>query len=263
MKAPELAHAYVTLDRFVYFQLQKSSAFQSRCASVKQRLKDNEGLKDFEKLCDAGSEADELLWLLAGCEGLPGFINAEEVFGWSASELRKGLAALEKAANVIEKMDLRPFGLLVRHANVTFNLDKRLRSYLRFARAAQSDFGHGSEWFLNIAKARLVLHVIHRTAGEPHDNEVSGLIAAVTKTEYNADAQKRWRHKHNDLIQNAELDPYTITGQAGRQQVRQSWEQIAAQDPEFFKGFDIFADDYSALSQSRRDKPGNHQRSKK
>jgi hypothetical protein len=116
MKANDLAHAYVNLDRFVFFQLQTSSVLQSRCAEVKQALRKNEGLADFEKLCEAGAEGDELLWLLAGCAGVPGFSHTVDVFGWSAAELKKGLTAVEKAASVIEKMQRHPFGLLARHA---------------------------------------------------------------------------------------------------------------------------------------------------
>jgi hypothetical protein len=259
MKALELAKAYVQLDRFVSFQLQDSSVFQSRCDEVRQRLRKNEGLPDFEKLCDAGAEGDELLWLLAGCDGLPGFTLTLEVFGWSAQELKKGLAAVEKAASVIEKIQCHPFGLLARHAESVLGssgLEQDLSAYLALARAA-SDFGHRSKWFLNIAKARLVIHVTHRTKGGPHDSEVSGLVAAMTSTDYNADAQRRWRQKHNDLIRDAQLDPYTTKGQAGRDQVRRSCEEIAAREPEFFQGFTKFVDDYWAVARSRNRKLPN------
>jgi hypothetical protein len=253
MKATALVHAYVKLDRFVFFQLQNHPASPSHPDLIKQRLKENEGLADFEKLCEAGAEGDELLWLLAGCQGLSGFTRMLEVFGWSAPQLRKGLATIEKAASVIQKMQHRPFGLLARYADSisASGLDKNLRSYVALARAARSDFGHRSDWFLNIAKARLVIHVSHRTKQDPHDKEVSGLIAAVTATDYNADAQRRWRHRHKELVQDAWLDRYTIMGQGGREQVRQSWEQIAIQEPDFFKGFDRFTEDYKALAQTR------------
>src|ERR1700756_763967 len=81
MKAIGLAHSYVTLDRFVFYKLQKSSDFQNRCSWVKQRLKEGEGPTDFKNLCEASAESDELLWLLAGCDGLPGFTKMSEVFG--------------------------------------------------------------------------------------------------------------------------------------------------------------------------------------
>jgi len=217
MKAPDLAHAYVTLDRFVFFQLQITSEFESSCALVKRRLGTNEGLGDFERLCELGAESHELLWLLRGCEGLSGFTPATKLFGWSAVELRKGLSAIEHAASVIEKMQCHPFGFLARHASSVHSssLDKSLRSYLALARAAQNDFGHGSQWFLNIAKARLVIHVFHRTRGDWRDREVSGLIAAMTNSDYNAAAQSQWRHKHEDLIGDHSLDPYTTMGDLG------------------------------------------------
>jgi hypothetical protein len=264
MKVPDLAHAYVTLDRFVFYRLQASSALDDCRAQVTLRLKKNEGLEDFDRLCAAGAEGDELLWLLKGCEGLPGFTQVDEVFGWSAPELGKGLAAVEKAASVIEKMQRNPFGLLARHAASvrSSELEKDLRSYVALARAARRDFSHGSHWFLNVAKARLVIHVTHRLNGEPHDKEVSGLIAAATGTDYNAGAQSQWRHMHDDLVRDPSLDPYTIMGPAGRERVRKSWEEIAAQEPEFFKGFDVFTADYEALGESRQRQLPNRKNAK-
>jgi hypothetical protein len=80
---------------------------------------------------------------------------------------------------------------LARNASVDGKeLYKSLRSYLALARAAQGDFGRGSYWFLNVAKARLVIHVSHKIKGHFRDNEVSGLIAAMTDTAYNAAAQR-------------------------------------------------------------------------
>jgi hypothetical protein len=60
MESPELAREYVKFDRFVFFQLQSSSAFQNRCAVVTRLLTENHGLEDFKKLCNAGAERDEL-----------------------------------------------------------------------------------------------------------------------------------------------------------------------------------------------------------
>lgn len=82
---------------------------------------------------------------------------------------------------MIEKMKIHPFGLLAGYTALPSDLDKSLRSYIALARAARGHFGHGSQWFLNVAKARLVIHVTHRSKGDPHDGEVSGLIAATMK----------------------------------------------------------------------------------
>ena len=157
------------------------------------RLRVNAGFNDFEQLCIAGAESDELVWLLSGCEGLPGFTETRDLFGWRPEDLDKGLAAIEKAASVVEKIQHHPFGILASHADPVNapNLDKHLRGYLELVRAAQQDSIHRSDWFLNIAKARLVIHVKHRTNGNVHDDKISGLIAAMTETDYNADAHTR------------------------------------------------------------------------
>jgi hypothetical protein len=251
MKAPNLAHAYVSLDRFVFFQLRSSSAFETFCAHTKQRLIDNEGLGDFEELCQAGAERDELLWLLKGCEGLPGFTRMIDLFGRSAPQLTRVLAAMEEAASVIENMQRHTFGLLARHALSSSGIGRDIRAYVTLARAARKDFGHRSHWFLNIAKARLVIHVAHKTAGNVCDKEVSGLIAAVTGTDYNAAAQSQWRHAHDELVRDRSLDPYTTMGIAGREQVQKTWEELAMKDPELFEACAVLAADYKAIEEGR------------
>jgi hypothetical protein len=253
MKALDLAQAYVTLDRFLYFHLQNTGTFENSCLHVMELLKENEGLLDFETLCDAGAETSELLWILKGTEGLPGFTTTAEVFGWPASELKKGLARIEEAASFIERVAHYPFGLLaIRTPDVNSRLHKSLRSYVELARAAQSDFGHGSFWFLNIAKARLVIHVRHRTNGHLHDKAISGLIAAMTKSAYNEYDQSQWRRKYRGLImKDRPLDPYTLMSHRQREQRRKSWQDTARQEPEFFKGFDSWLTDSAALGQSR------------
>jgi len=263
VKAPDLARAYVNLDRFVLFRLQSVSSIEGYCAVVKLRLRESGALEDFQALCDAGAEGDELLWILKGCEGLPGLTRLNELFGRSALELRRDLAALEKAARVIDEIRVSPFGLLARHAASvrSSGLEKDLGDYVALAHAARSDFGHGSKWFLNIAKARLVIHVTHKTKRN-HDKEISGLIAGITGTDYDATAQSQWRHAHVDLVRDTSLDPYTIMTPAGREDVGKSWDRIAAQDPEFFEGFRSYAADYAELAQSRH-RPTKRQNHKK
>jgi hypothetical protein len=189
--------------------------------------------------------------LLTGCEGLAGLAEIKDLFGWSAEQLMNGLLVVEKAASVIEKIQRHPFGLLSRHVVNSSGLAKDLRTYVALARAAKKDFGHGSHWFLNIAKARLVIHVAHKTAGDVRDKEVSGLIAAITGTDYGPAAQSRWRHVHEELIRDSSLDPYTTMGAAGREQIRRTWEGVKTTDPEFYESFAIFAADYNALAEQR------------
>jgi hypothetical protein len=253
LDAFSLAHAYVALDRFVFFQVQSALTFESCCEKVRERLSDVPGgLKDFDDLCAAGAEASELLWLLNGCEGLAGFTHTDQVFGWSAEELTNGLKVIEEAASVIEKVQRHPFGILaVQTPGVSQGLEKTLMAYVALARGARSDFGHGSDWFLNIAKARLVIHVTHRTKGVVHDREISGLIAATTGSEYSPSAQSQWRHKHNDLIRDSSLDPYTVMTPAQREERREAWKQIAEQDPEFFEGFSRWVADYNGITKAR------------
>jgi hypothetical protein len=200
--------------------------------AIRRRIAIGSYSRDLRDLCEARAERDELLWLLHGCDGLPGFTRTEEVFGLAAQDLRNPLATIERAANAIERMYSYTFGLLARHT-LTSSLDEELRSYVALARQARTDFGHGSQWFLNIAKARLVIHVRSRTNGAVHDKEISALISAMTDTSYAPSAQSRWRHKHSDLIRDDSLDPYTVMNQRDRKRKRKKWEELAAVDPAF------------------------------
>jgi hypothetical protein len=120
--------------------------------AIRRRIAIGSYSRDLRDLCEARAERDELLWLLHGCDGLPGFTRTEEVFGLAAQDLRNPLATIERAANAIERMYSYTFGLLARHT-LTSSLDEELRSYVALARQPRTDFGHGSQWFLNIAKS--------------------------------------------------------------------------------------------------------------
>jgi hypothetical protein len=258
-----LARAYVSLDRFVYFRLQNASTFVNVCEDVREQLREVRGsLDDFKELCEAGADSDELLWLLHGCEGLAGFTDTQEVFGWTAKELSKALATVETAASAIEKMRYCPFGLIaVQTPDVRQGLEKTLRAYVALARAARRDFGYRSDWFLNIAKARLVIHVAQRTNGAFHDREISGVISAVIGTNYDAATQSRWRHKYRNLVRDASLDPYTVMTPAERESRRKSWEQTAAQAPEFYDGFGEWVAAHNGITEARRPtKPQKHKK---
>jgi hypothetical protein len=252
LEAFALARAYVDMDRFVFFQRQNDSTFVNCCEKVRRCLSQVPGaVKDFDDLCKAGADKDEVLWLLYGCGGLPGFWQTGQVFGLTAEQLTKGLATIEKAAIVIGKMERHPFGTLAAETpNVSPGLEKTLRDYVAIVRAARRDFSRGSHWFLNIAKARLVVHVIHYTSGAVHDREISGLIAAVTGDEYATTAQTQWRHKHNHLIQDT-LDPYTVMTPQQREHRKELWKQIQVQAPELSEGFNRSMAGYNLIGKAR------------
>lgn len=253
MQAHVLAQAYVTLDRLVLHLVQGTPVLRIHYASKIQELRKRGGLADLKSLCEAGAEKEELLWILGGCEGLPGLKTSREVFGWPAGELSKALDALEQTASVIEKTRRYPFGMLVQlAAPFDAEVSDSLRSYAKLARAAQQDFSHGSHWFLNIAKARLVQHVLSHAKGEPHDKEVSGLIAAITESTYNVGTQTRWRQKNDELVRDRLLDPYTLQTPVQREQTSRQLEERIAQDPEFVRVLGQFIASFERLNRARR-----------
>jgi hypothetical protein len=253
MKAIALAQAYVTLDRLVFYQFRQSQDLSKCYDYARRRLKEQEGWTDLQELCGAGAEEEEILWLLLGCEGLPGFKAARKVFGRPSKQLKKGLSAIEQSAQFIKKTRRHPFGILFQTANpLAADLPEHLRSWAAFVWAAQRDFGHRSHWFLNIAKARLVIHVKRWAQNhDPHDREVSGLIAAMTCTDYNADAQRRWRQKHPGLIQNVWLDPYTTKTREEREDSIRVLSDVSAQHPEIARSISHCLSGFVRLIESR------------
>jgi hypothetical protein len=269
-----LVHSYVTMDRWAFQQLE-GAKLDEICQKVKQRLRDEGGYEAFEALRQTpGIEEREILWFLAGCEGAPGFgprVRLEprdtkakkqnkgisrvsptaQLFGRSAEQLKRNLSRIREAASIIENIQSSPFGPLgATTIGSIFSTPDALREYASLIEAAQSDFGQGTEWFLNVAKARLVIHVTHWT-GDSHDKEVSAIIAAMTGNEsYGQENQKTWRRKYNYLVGDTQLDPYTTRSSAEREQVKrvqnESFEDSGVKDAvaTLIKG-------YSAISQSR------------
>lgn len=260
-----LARAYVGLDRIAYFELQKDLRFERHCQSVRDQIDNSAGATTHLKsLCTAGADPSEILWILSGCNGLPGFTHTKQVFGWPAEELSECLETIETAASVMEKVQRHPFGILAAHsAEIGSGLSKRLSAYVEMARMARRDFGYRSYWFLNIAKARLVIHVICHTAGAVHDKHISGLIAAVTGTDYSPAAQLRWRQKYADLIGFRGLDPITAMTAEERKLKVESWQGIAAADPEFHSGYESWVEDFGEIAASRRGPSPRPRRPKK
>lgn len=241
MNALAFVHSYVKVDRLVFRQLE-GAGLDDICKRVNQHLKEEGGDTAFDALCRTrGVEEREILWFLAGCEGLPGFGGrvlvessdakaknkkkgipraspTAQLFGRNAELLKSNLDAIRETADIIENIQRSPFGLFGSMENVFIpSTPDTLRSYASLIEAVQSDFGQGTEWFLNIAKARLVIHVTHRT-GDPHDEEVSSLIAAITgKEHYGQENQETWRGKYNYLVSDTRLDPYTTQTPAERE----------------------------------------------
>jgi hypothetical protein len=236
MGAQHLEQAYVKLDRSIFLELKDSSDLRELFSGAEKRLEERHALGNFQTLCAAGAEPEQVLWILSGLEGLPELRNTFELFGWPAKELAKHLESIELTASLIEKTRSYPFGMLVQASLLLSaqQLPEDLRAYASMARAAQGSFGHNAQWFLNIAKARLVQHVTHRTVGgQPHDKEVSGLIAAMTGSDsYDEGSQKRWRHKHKGLVGNNWLDPYLTWSSEDRENAIRQHKELCSQYPE-------------------------------
>ena len=247
MEARVLVEAYVCMDRLLLHYLRQSpehrKVLQDTLAAVEQQTSTYaKGGESLNRLCNSGCEREELVWLLRGCDGraLAGLTSAQELFGRPAELLKTNLNALEEAASILESINGQPFGILLRGTVLLdlMQLPDSLRLYVAAVEAAKRDFFHGAEWFLNIAKARLVDHVNYKTASWS-DEEVSTLIGAVArKQSYPAYIHRQWRYQHKYLIGDPRvdpsgsnvIDPYTVWSAARRAEWQASMQEIM-QDP--------------------------------
>jgi hypothetical protein len=234
----ELARAFVSLDRatFRYLKMKHRDLFDNVLKMTKARIRDGNGLPNLRNLCDVGCECEELLWLLAGCCGQAIILNTQQIFSRDAKSLNRNLQEIRNCADLVANLDRSLFGALLRGtpSSATFQfVPENLRTMADLAEAAKRDFKN-AEWFLGIAKVRITDHVTYKTcSGDPHDNEVSGLIAAASGKEYNSDAHRRFRMKYRDLFSDRNrdpnglnsLDPYTVRADSLRQETIQALTQ--------------------------------------
>jgi hypothetical protein len=237
-----LVKAYVQLDRYVYYKETGTNAFADHCAKVKAKLRECCALEDFDTLVKANADANELFWLLGGCAGLPG----------ASIDLKETMRAIRKAIETFKWLEANFVGSLLGQVGPTnFSwLRRHLEATLSTIEAAKSGFGRRTHWFLNIAKARLVVHVLHHT-DDLHDKEISSLVAAMTDSSYDATAQNRWRHAHAGLICDS-IDPTTVMSPADRERGWIDWQEVAAGVPEFDAAYRQWTVDFNRLSAIRK-----------
>jgi len=119
MEARAFAEAYVHMDRLLHCDLrqspEKSRLLQEALVAVERQISLHARASEhLQSLCDQGCERGELLWILLGCDGLPGLRSSPELFGRNADQLNRNLVAIQEAANIIENINRYPFGVLLR-----------------------------------------------------------------------------------------------------------------------------------------------------
>jgi len=243
--ARELAHGYCFLDRalFCYLKMNDPALLKRALAAVEERVKDGNGRTNLERLCEEGCEREELVWLSLGCWDRVRVLTTEQLFGRNIDQVNKNLELIRNCANVTASWRQSVFGALFRSVPGTLQLlPEHLRNLAELAEAAKRDFKN-AQWFLSLAKIRITDHVTYKARdGEPHDADVSGLIAAVSGSDYNADAHRRFRtnaryrkllsHKDHDPSGYHSLDPYTVRTDSKRMETI-SVLQEGMKDPAF------------------------------
>lgn len=125
--------------------------------------------------------------------------------GNSQKKLKRGIEQIRQCASDIERLNRTffsavcfPFGS--EHQPRFSDLPGTMRKYADAWEIASAHFGPKKRPLRAVSKALIVAYVTGAT-GSPHDEEVSALIAAATKTPYTTDAHRQWRSENAELIE--------------------------------------------------------------
>ena len=275
MVASELAKAYCFLDRrvFLYSKMIDPPLLERTLGAVEKQVRKGHGAGDLTQLYqEEGCERDELLWLLLGCWGPALVLNCQQLFGWESDQLKKNLDLIRNCADVTASLRRTTFGVLLQAAATTLqSLPENLRDLAKMAEAAKQEFKN-AEWFRSLAKIRITDHVTYKSNDhKPHDKQVSGLIAAVTGKDYDADAHRRFRNKYRELLSDRErdpdglasVDPYTVRNDSRRQETISGLEQSMKETPEFSQVFQSYVLSFAQLFQKLSSLPNRKVRKKR
>jgi hypothetical protein len=239
--------AYVSLDRLALHRLRESGQLAGFLTTVKRQIQ--AASADLKALCDAGCDREEILWLLAGCYSGPAFAPITKLLGRGDRALRSALQSIRNCADLIANLNQQPFGAFAHGMASSFSilqLPHTLNEYASLIQDATVAFGHGSYWYLHLAKARLVDYVTSVTGGV-HDRQVSSLIDAMVhpKGGYSESDQAKWRSRYYEDFRG--LDPALTWPAERRRQVAQELEAAAAEIPEIKTATDRMLEAYVRL----------------
>ncbi|MFY9585276.1 MAG: hypothetical protein WAR21_12380 [Candidatus Acidiferrales bacterium] len=150
-----------------------------------------------EKLCSAGCNRQELLWLLATCseEPTPEPDRLVQLLGLDHRQLRATVKGLREWAHRIERINQAPLAAVLQVAGIreVFDVPPLLRKY-----AALLEFLADVTWrtYWTVAKKSLIFYVKKRTK-HYHDKMVAELLAtATTRDNYSENLHRAWRRRN-------------------------------------------------------------------
>jgi hypothetical protein len=173
-------------------------------ARLEKKLHSLNRSRHLDKLVTDGCERKELLFGLELVEIYMSRDRWERLAGMSLKQLNATIRQIDRMADTIDKLNSHAIFSMATFLDSTADQDLRplpgvLRRYVAILRAHQSLSGPKSKPFLNYGIANLVACVLDRT-GNPHDNEVGELLAAILGPEWNTDSLKVWRRRHRSEV---------------------------------------------------------------
>jgi hypothetical protein len=206
-------HVFMGSPRFVDLVV---SATESRIEEANQKNKLAVGTEIITKvnpldfLCERGCPRRELLYLLGMCENR-GVTNSLKMTGFDSEDLNKLLGDIRAVADNLWALSGYEFGsyLEMEERSTLFGLlrvPEMLREYASLIEHAVGFIGGKSDFYLHVARARLVSFVKTHT-GKYHDAKVARLLSVMLGPEYLEGNHRVWRDKLNKTLMHYQPDP--------------------------------------------------------
>jgi hypothetical protein len=168
---------------------------------TKLRIEEQNAMGCFHKLCKAGCHHTDLLYLLGTCENR-GVQSTVKLTGYDSEELTIKLKMIRECAQTLEEINTREFGLFIkdrRHFKQHDRLAVTLRQYAGLVDHAARHLGGKTDFYLHVAKGRLI-HYVREKTGAYHDKEVAETLAAVLDSAYSESDHRGWRNTYHKRI---------------------------------------------------------------
>lgn len=162
-------------------------------------------------LCDKGCPRRELLYLLAMCENR-GLSRTDIMLGRNSVAMRKSLKKIEACADDVAHLlcDGELGRILATEENSTLfdfvNLPTELQEFAALVDHAVKYIAGRHDFYLNIAKARLVNFVLKHT-GKHHHKEVANLLWVNLGGEYGEVEHRIWHSNYLDRAERFRASP--------------------------------------------------------
>ena len=160
-------------------------------------IQEHNALGDLQRLVKWGCRESAIMGILWGLQtGFPYRDNLTKWAGMDAKKLKELARDARDCATRLQIVNSHHLGYVMGQGEVGSlfrSLPTLLTGYAKVLEREAREGGPKRHTVRQTNKAMLVQYV-SETTGQPHDEEVSALIAAVTGEQYTTDAHRVWRH---------------------------------------------------------------------